>query len=59
VRISTTMRIRKNLESLPTRLRFAASVLFRRNRLQWGMDPWFDIRTFLLGTGVGIDRRFR
>ena len=57
MRISTTMRIRKYLESLPTRIRLAASVLFRRNRLQWGMDPWFDIRTFLLGTGVGIDRR--
>lgn len=57
MRISTTMRIRKNLESLPTRIRLAMSLLLRRSRLHWGMDPWLDIRTLLHGMRRPLDRR--
>ena len=51
------MRIRSNLVSLPTRLRLATSLLLRRSRLHWGMDPWLDIRTLLHGMGRPLDRR--
>lgn len=50
------MRIRSNLVSLPTRLRLATSLLLRRSRLHWGMDPWLDIRTLLHGMGRPLDR---
>ena len=33
------------------------SLLLRRSRLHWGMDPWLDIRTLLHGMGRPLDRR--